>query len=52
MLAALGRQSSEEVNALTTAILAVCPLLCVVMLGMMWRMRGGSRRDHSEEDKE
>jgi hypothetical protein len=38
---------------MTNVLLLACVVACpVVMLGMMWMMRGGGRRDRSEEDKE
>jgi hypothetical protein len=38
---------------MTTAILAVCALACpLVMLGMMWMMRGHGRGRQSDENRE
>ena len=35
---------------MTTAILAVCPLMCLVMVGMMWRMRGNRPGKGGDEE--
>jgi len=38
---------------MATAILAACALACpLVMLGMMWRMRGQRQGQDSDETKE
>ena len=38
---------------MTTAILATCALVCpLMMLGMMWMMRGSGRGEQSDETKE
>ncbi len=38
---------------MTTAILAACAIACpLVMLGMMWMMRGQRGGRHSDENKE
>ncbi len=38
---------------MTTAILGACALACpLLMLGMMWRMRGQRHGQHSDDTKE
>jgi hypothetical protein len=38
---------------MTTAVLAVCALACpLMMLGMMWMMRGRDRGRQSDENRE